>query len=164
MRCTCFSRLARASLACNCQKRLESRRRRLGLCCIASGKPVVPTLRSFAGSSKSMNFVGGIEANKHEHKKLKAGCGTVGKTAVLEMRERGGRTVATPIANTDAGTVNSSACRNRLNLAYRRSRGLCGHRRHVFRLRHSQSQRRRVCSRRRDHERDRTFSRFSNAA
>ncbi len=50
-------------------------------------------------------FVGGIEANKHEHKKLKAGRGTVGKTAVLGMREHGGRTVATPIANTDAGTV-----------------------------------------------------------
>ena len=28
-------------------------------------------------------FVGGIEANKHENKKLKAGRGTVGKTAVL---------------------------------------------------------------------------------
>lgn len=50
-------------------------------------------------------FVGGIEANKHEHKKLKAGRGTVGKMAVLGMRERGGRTVATPIANTDMGTV-----------------------------------------------------------
>ena len=48
-------------------------------------------------------FVGGIEANKHEHKKLKAGRGTVGKSAVLGMR--GGRTVAKTIANTDAGTV-----------------------------------------------------------
>src|ERR1700719_4362532 len=46
-------------------------------------------------------FIGGIEANKHEHKKLKAGRGTVGKTAVLGMRERGGRTVAKTIANTD---------------------------------------------------------------
>jgi ISXO2-like transposase domain len=46
-----------------------------------------------------------VDANKHEHKKLKAGRGTVGKTAVLGMREREGRTVATPIANTDAGTV-----------------------------------------------------------
>ena len=50
-------------------------------------------------------FVGGKETNKHEHKKLKAGRGTVGKTPVLGMRERGGRTVATPIANTDARTV-----------------------------------------------------------
>lgn len=53
-------------------------------------------------------FVGGIEANKHEHKKLKAGRGPVGKTAVLGMRERGGRTVATPVASTDAGTVQAA--------------------------------------------------------
>jgi transposase-like protein len=41
-------------------------------------------------------FIGGKEANKHEHKKLKAGRGSVGKTPVLGMRERGkgGRTVA----------------------------------------------------------------------
>jgi transposase-like protein len=34
-------------------------------------------------------FVGGKEANKHEYKKLKAGRGSVGKTPVLGMRERG---------------------------------------------------------------------------
>jgi transposase-like protein len=39
-------------------------------------------------------FVGGKEANKHEHKKLRAGRGPVGKTPVIGMRERGGRTVA----------------------------------------------------------------------
>src|ERR1700691_5589572 len=39
-------------------------------------------------------YIGGKEANKHEHKKLHAGRGTVGKTPVLGMRERGGRTVA----------------------------------------------------------------------
>src|SRR5271167_4091340 len=50
-------------------------------------------------------FVGGIEKNKHESKKLKAGRGTVGKTAVLGMRERGGRTVAVPIVNTDKATI-----------------------------------------------------------
>jgi len=38
-------------------------------------------------------YVGGKEKNKHESKKLNAGRGTVGKTAVLGMRERGGRTV-----------------------------------------------------------------------
>lgn len=42
-------------------------------------------------------FVGGKEANKHERKKLHAGRGSVGKTAVLGMRERGGRTWAKPI-------------------------------------------------------------------
>lgn len=36
-------------------------------------------------------YVGGKERNKHESKKLNAGRGTVGKTPVLGMRERGGR-------------------------------------------------------------------------
>ena len=39
-------------------------------------------------------FVGGLEANKHESKKLHAGRGSVGKSTVLGMRERGGRTRA----------------------------------------------------------------------
>lgn len=43
-------------------------------------------------------FVGGKEANKHERKKLRAGRGAVGKTAVLGMRERGGRTLMAPVA------------------------------------------------------------------
>lgn len=42
-------------------------------------------------------FIGGKEKNKHESKKLKAGRGSVGKTAVLGMRERGGRVIASPI-------------------------------------------------------------------
>jgi transposase-like protein len=53
-------------------------------------------------------YIGGIEANKHEHKKLRAGRGTVGKTAVLGMRERGGRTVATPVESTDKETVQAA--------------------------------------------------------
>jgi transposase-like protein len=57
-------------------------------------------------------FVGGIEANKHEHKKLKAGRGTVGKTAVLGMRERGGRTKAVKIASTDAQTIQDIIVQN----------------------------------------------------
>jgi transposase-like protein len=39
-------------------------------------------------------FVGGLEGNKHEKDKLRAGRGSVGKLAVLGMRERGGRTRA----------------------------------------------------------------------
>ena len=50
-------------------------------------------------------YVGGIEKNKHEGKKLKAGRGTVGKTAVLGMRERGGRTALTTIESTDRRTI-----------------------------------------------------------
>lgn len=42
-------------------------------------------------------YVGGLEANKHASKKLHAGRGPVGKTPVLGMRERGGRTVAMPM-------------------------------------------------------------------
>jgi transposase-like protein len=53
-------------------------------------------------------FVGGLEKNKHESKKLKAGRGTVGKTPVLGMRERGGRTKAVPISSTDKETVQST--------------------------------------------------------
>jgi transposase-like protein len=52
------------------------------------------------------------EANKHEHKKLKAARGTVGKTAVLGMRERDGRTIATPIENTDKETVQAAIHRH----------------------------------------------------
>src|SRR5689334_20938720 len=50
-------------------------------------------------------YVGGKEKNKHAKKKLHAGRGTVGKTAVIGMRERNGRTIAEPIANTDAVTL-----------------------------------------------------------
>ncbi|MGD0023284.1 MAG: IS1595 family transposase [Xanthobacteraceae bacterium] len=57
-------------------------------------------------------FVGGKEANKHESKKLKAGRGTVGKTPVLGMRERGGRTVAMPITDVDQKTVREAIVQN----------------------------------------------------
>jgi transposase-like protein len=48
-------------------------------------------------------FFGGKEANKH--KKLNAGRGSVGKTAVLGMRERGGRTRAKVIADRTLHTI-----------------------------------------------------------
>jgi transposase-like protein len=53
-------------------------------------------------------FIGGKEANKHEHKKLKMGRGSVGKTAVVGMRERGGRTIAMPLAAVDRETLQSA--------------------------------------------------------
>jgi transposase-like protein len=53
-------------------------------------------------------FVGGLEANKHENKKLRAGRGAVGKTPVLAMRERGGRTVAMPISGVTKETVQAA--------------------------------------------------------
>ena len=53
-------------------------------------------------------YVGGIEKNKHESKKLNAGRGPVGKTAVLGMREKGGRTLAGTIAEADAFTIKAA--------------------------------------------------------
>ena len=53
-------------------------------------------------------YVGGKETNKHESKKLNAGRGTVGKTPVLGMRERGGRTVAMTIGKTDKGAIQAA--------------------------------------------------------
>src|SRR3990167_7811690 len=59
-------------------------------------------------------FVGGKEANKHEHKKLKAGRGTVGKTAVVGMHERGkgGRTVGMVVADVDLPTIHTAIHNN----------------------------------------------------
>lgn len=42
-------------------------------------------------------YIGGKEKNKHGNKKLKAGRGTVGKQAVLGVRERGGKVIAQTI-------------------------------------------------------------------
>jgi transposase-like protein len=57
-------------------------------------------------------YIGGREKNKHAHKKLNAGRGMVGKTPVLGIRERGGRTKATPVRNTGAvelqGTIRAN--------------------------------------------------------
>jgi transposase-like protein len=50
-------------------------------------------------------FIGGLERNKHKNKRLNEGRGSVGKTAVIGMRERGGNTVALPIARNDGDTI-----------------------------------------------------------
>ena len=50
-------------------------------------------------------YLGGLEKNKHEDKKRYAGRGSVGKQAVLGMRERSGKLVAVPIAKTDKEAI-----------------------------------------------------------
>ena len=50
-------------------------------------------------------YVGGKEKNKHADKKLHAGRGAVGKTAVVGMRDENGVVRATPIKRTNAATL-----------------------------------------------------------
>ncbi len=52
-------------------------------------------------------YVGGKEANKHERKRLHLGRGSVGKTAVLGLRQRHGKTILMPVCDTEAGTLQS---------------------------------------------------------
>lgn len=57
-------------------------------------------------------YIGGKERNKHGKKKLHAGRGTVGKSVVVGMRERGGRTVAKHVALNDSATLHAAVHQN----------------------------------------------------
>lgn len=50
-------------------------------------------------------YLGGKEANKHEHKKLNMGRGAVGKTGVLGIRERNGHVKAVMLNGTSAPEI-----------------------------------------------------------
>ncbi len=54
-------------------------------------------------------YIGSKEANKHESKKLKAGRGPVGKAAILDMRERGGKVKAAPVDKAEQSTTVAKA-------------------------------------------------------
>ncbi|MGH6839044.1 MAG: IS1595 family transposase [Methylocella sp.] len=56
-------------------------------------------------------YIGGLEENKHASKKRNCGRGAVGKTAVLGMRERDGRTIAKPVTRTDKATIQTAIIR-----------------------------------------------------
>ena len=54
-------------------------------------------------------YIGGKEKNKHANKRQKQGRGTAGKQPVIGMRERGGRSIAKPITNTDKATLHNKS-------------------------------------------------------
>src|SRR5579863_9423490 len=53
-------------------------------------------------------YIGGKERNKHTSKKLNIGRGVVGKTTIIGMRERGGRTKAKHVETADATSLQST--------------------------------------------------------
>ncbi len=82
-----------------------------------SARFVLQRLREACGQDTKMlqgiveideTFIGGLERNKHQHKKLNEGRGSVGKTAIIGMRERGGDTIAMPIARNDMDTIHEA--------------------------------------------------------
>ena len=57
-------------------------------------------------------YIGGKESNKHENKKLHRGRGATGKTAVIGMRERGGRVKAMTLPFVNAVSLQASVTDN----------------------------------------------------
>ena len=57
-------------------------------------------------------YIGGLEKNKHKNKREGVGQGMGGKTAIIGMRERGGRTIAQPIDAVGTLSVVSAVINN----------------------------------------------------
>ena len=61
---------------------------------------------AFEGVMEVETYIGGLERDKHESKKLRAGPGPVGETAVVGAKDRAtGQIVAKVVANTQADTL-----------------------------------------------------------